>query len=382
MKKWTQKEINFLKENYEKNSNKELVRILDRTYESIGYMAFKLHLKKSYDILCKSKRKLNKELTKDIFKNLYHQEKKSIREIAKILGIGKNTADYYLKKYKIKKRDKSHSAKIGALKCINWRKGLDKKDPKILAAAEKSKLTNAIKRKERLIKIEEKFGKPMKNLINDLYWGENLNQESIARKIGISRGKVISLMKQFDISKRPNYEYIANLKGVNHPQYGKKWEDLYGKAVADKMRKQMSLRARRNIIKRLKNQEMPFINTKIEKKIAAELTNKGIIFSQQYSIDKKFVCDFAILGFNIIIECDGDYWHANPKFYDRNNLDRRQKMNWNRDKFKDIYLAKKGWKVFRFFEYDINKSPEKCVERIIQEIKHQLKSIKNPLKIP
>jgi len=135
----------------------------------------------------------------------------------------------------------------------------------------------------------------------------------------------------------------------------------------------MSLISRRNIIKRLKNHEMPFLSTKIEKRIARELDKKSIPFIPQYVIGKRFVCDFAIPVFNIIIECDGDYWHANPKIYNHSKLDYRQRNKVNRDKFKKKCLRKKGWKVFRFFESNINKSPQKCIDKIFKEIKKQLK---------
>ena len=83
--------------------------------------------------------------------------------------------------------------------------------------------------------------------------------------------------------------------------------------------------------------------------------------------------------FSIIIECDGDYWHANPKIYNSSNLTKTQITNVKRDKFKDIYLAKKGWKVFRFFELDIHKNFKNCIDILEAEINEQIKSIKNPL---
>ena len=341
MKKWTRKEINFLKENYEKILNKDLTRILNRGYGSIDYMALKHGLKKDYDLACKSKRKLNKELTKDIFENLYHKQNKSIREIAKILGIGKNTANYYLKKYKIPTRNHSESNKIRALKYPVWSKGLNKEtDKRLLSTSKSLKLNWEERNRSRLKNVEEKFGKPLEEIINNLYWKEGLTQEKIAKQLGLSRELVIRLMKQLEISKRPNFEYIASLKGINKPAYGKKWEDLSGGVERAKERKkEMSLRARKNIIRRLNNNEMPFLNTKIEKKVANWLIKRKLPFYPQYIIDKKFVCDFALPLFSIVIECDGDYWHANPKIYDRNNLDIRQKRNIQRDKFKDLYLS-------------------------------------------
>lgn len=380
MRRWTQKEINFLTKNYEKKLNKELIRFLNRNRGSIDYMASKIKLKKDYNFYCKSRKKYKRDFTKNIFEDLYYHKNKSIREIAKELKLGKNTVAYYFNKYHLKTRNHSESNKIRALKYPNWRQGLNKKtDFRIFAAAEKAKITCYKKREEKFRKIEKEFGKSISDLINDSYWKENLTQESVAKKLGLSREKIIELMKEFDISKRPNYEYISNLKGDKHPLYGKKWEDLLGIEKTRKRKEQMSLRARKNIIRRLKNQEMPFLNTKIEKKIANELIKRKLAFSQQYVIDKKFVCDFAIPPFNIIIECDGDYWHANPQLYNHYNLDKRQKVNINRDKYKDFYLSKKGWKVFRFFESDIHKSVKDCIDKVESYIKEQVKSIKNPL---
>jgi len=144
-------------------------------------------------------------------------------------------------------------------------------------------------------------------------------------------------------------------------------------------KKKFSLSARRNIIRRLENNEMPFVNTKIERKIAKELTKRKIPYIAQYTIDRRFVCDFVIPSLNIVIECDGDYWHANPKIYDIKKLDKRQKEKVERDKIKDKRLKELGWRVVRFFESDINKSPKNCADEIQKAIKSELKKIDSPL---
>lgn len=380
MKHWTQKEIYYLKENYPKKLNKELSVNLKRKAGGINYMAYKLGLKKDYNFYCKSRKKYKKEFTKKLFKNLYINKKKSIREIAKELNLGKNTVDHYLKKYKISKRSRSEATSLGALKYPNWQKGLSKEtDSRIKEMSVKLKRIFAKKRKQRLKNIENKYGKTIKDLINTLYWKEELTQEKIAKKLGLSRDLIIRLMKELDISKRPNFEYISSLKGKNHSHYGKKWEEVMGIEKARVRKKKFSLRARRNIIRRLENNEMPFVNTKIEQRIAKELTKRKIPYTAQFSLDKRFVCDFALPFFNIVIECDGDYWHANPKIYDRRKLNNTQKVQLKRDKAKNKYLKENGVVVFRFFESDINKSSKKCIDKVEKEIKEQVKSIKNPL---
>ncbi len=380
MRNWTQKEIDYLKKNYPKKLNKELGDSLKRSLSSINYRVSKHGLKKDYDFYCKSRKKYIHEFSKKLFEELYLKKKKSIREIAKEVGLGRNTVDYYLKKFKIPKRSRSEANYLGSLKYPNWKKGLNKEiDPRLKLMGKKIKATYAKKRNQKLKEIEEEWNKPLSKLINDFYWKENHTQEKIAKKLKLSRDLVIQLMKDHNISKRPNFEFISSLKGKNHSMYGKKWEDIYGVEKAKKRKERLSLKMRKNMIKRLKNKEIPFLNTKIEKKIAYELTRRSIPFIHQYPVDKKFVCDFALPVFDIIIECDGDYWHANPKIYEFKNLDLRQNRKVQTDRFKDKYLKKKGWKVFRFFETEINRNLRKCMDKIEKEIKKQLKNIKNPL---
>ncbi len=215
--------------------DKSLSKSLKRSVKAISWQAYKLKLKKDYNFYCKSKKKYKKGFTKEIFEDLYIVKKRSIREIAKMLNLGKNTIDYYLKKFNIPKRTRSEASKLGMIKYSNWRKGLTKeKDKRLVIIAKKAKKTLAKKRRERLKKIEERWGKPIKEIINELYWNQNLTQQKIAKQIGLSRDLIIHLMKKLNISKRPNYEYISGLKGQNHPMYGKKWEEVYSTKEAKK----------------------------------------------------------------------------------------------------------------------------------------------------
>ncbi|MBU3907111.1 MAG: endonuclease domain-containing protein [Nanoarchaeota archaeon] len=325
------------------------------------------------------------KITEDFLQRCYHKEKKSTRKIASELGVGKTTIEYYLKKFNIKRRTKTEANKLHS-KESNWIRGLNKKkDIRVKKLSERIKLAYIKKRQERFREIEKKFGQPMKEIINNLYWEENLTQEQIAKKIGYDKKRVIELMRGFKILKRPKYQYISSLKGEKHSMFGRTWEKLYGKEGAKKRKKIHSDRFRELTIKRLENNEFPFFDTKIEKKMAKELVKKNIPFVKQFKIDNKFVCDFAIPPLKIIIECDGDYWHANPKLYNKHNpemLNRRQIKNIQRDKFKDKYLSKKGWIVLRFFESDIKLNTARCVKQIektIQSKTEELKKIKSPI---
>ncbi len=90
--------------------------------------------------------------------------------------------------------------------------------------------------------------------------------------------------------------------------------------------------------------------TSIEKKIRECLQQFHIKFRQEAKIGR-YHADFLIENMRIIIECDGVYWHSLKHSYDR-------------DRKKDLFLKQKGYKVFRFPEEDINKSPLTCLEKI------------------
>lgn len=306
-----------------------------------------------------------KKITKTSLKKLYYRDKKSIRKIAEEFKLGKTTIEYYLKKFSIKRRTKSNANKIRFLNEDNWIKGLSKeRDVRVNNLSKKIKLAYEKKRQERFKKIEKKFGKTIKELIREFYLNKKMSQEQIAKEIGYDRRIIIDLMKEFKIPKRSKYQYISSLKGKNHSMFGKTWEILYNKSEADERRKIHSLRFRELTIRRLKDKEFPFFDTKIENVMARELIIRKIPFVKQFIVDSKFVCDFAIPYAKIIIECDGDYWHANPEIYNLGKLDMRQRKNLQRDKFKDEYLTKNGWIVLRFFESDIKKDLTKCVNKI------------------
>ena len=81
--------------------------------------------------------------------------------------------------------------------------------------------------------------------------------------------------------------------------------------------------------------------TSIEKKVYEELKSRGVLFETQKLINKKFLVDTFIPSLNLIIECDGDYWHG---------LERVQR----KDKSENAYLLKCGFSVLRLSELEIN----------------------------
>ena len=66
---------------------------------------------------------MGKEFSRELFNDLYNKNKKSIRKIASQLNVGKTNVEYYLKKFKIKRRTHEEARKL-CLKEYGWAKGL------------------------------------------------------------------------------------------------------------------------------------------------------------------------------------------------------------------------------------------------------------------
>lgn len=70
----------------------------------------------------------------------------------------------------------------------------------------------------------------------------------------------------------------------------------------------------------------------------------------------------------MVIECDGDYWHVNPKFYKNKILTAAQIKNIERDTRKNILLTNKKIDFVRFWEDDIKNNFEKVKEKIWEKL--------------
>lgn len=80
--------------------------------------------------------------------------------------------------------------------------------------------------------------------------------------------------------------------------------------------------------------------TRIEKELYSYLERQKVRFYKQRLIKGKFLVDAYVPKHNLVIEADGDYWHS-------------LEHNAKRDKARNAYLTKCGYKVLRLKEADI-----------------------------
>ena len=118
-------------------------------------------------------------------------------------------------------------------------------------------------------------------------------------------------------------------------------------------------------------------DTAIELALRKALWKRGVRYRKNY---KKLIGkpDIAITKYKIAVFCDSDYWHG----YDWENRNQRIKSNreyWipkiernmARDQEVNVALRKEGWVVIRFWEWQIKKHLDECVNEVIHAIDAQ-----------
>ncbi len=115
-------------------------------------------------------------------------------------------------------------------------------------------------------------------------------------------------------------------------------------------------------------------DTSIELALRKALWERGIRYRKNY---KKLIGkpDIAITKYKIAVFCDSDYWHG----YDWENRNQRIKSNrdyWvpkiernmERDREVTSALQSEGWLVIRFWEWQIKKHLDECVEEVLRAV--------------
>jgi len=98
-----------------------------------------------------------------------------------------------------------------------------------------------------------------------------------------------------------------------------------------------------------------FVVENVSRLVPAMVKRRGFFYFREYQFGR-YTADFYLPVHNIVIECDGVYWHASPQVKER-------------DARKDKALELLGITVFRFNEDDIHKDADKCVKIALRGVK-------------
>lgn len=122
----------------------------------------------------------------------------------------------------------------------------------------------------------------------------------------------------------------------------------------------------RNSFNRSK-EEKDFIY-KLNKKLNCSIKEKQVILCEDSQGNKKRILPDGLLWDNIVLEFNGDYWHANPLKYnpeDHIQIGRSTfsaKSIWNKDKLRYRRLLNLGYKIIVVWENAWRKDPVKVVD--------------------
>jgi very-short-patch-repair endonuclease len=197
-------------------------------------------------------------------------------------------------------------------------------------ALEKKRNNMKGKNKQRANKTwEEIFGlektKELKEKAKIRHLGKSYITEIGRKKISIANtGRIKSDAGRLSISVKAKERLKDKTK---HSMFNKRHKESSKKIIREKRMLQI----------------MPFKDTTIEVKIQNYLKDLGIeYFTHQWikSIKHDYQCDILIPSLNMVIECDGNYWHKYPV---GNNIDHIRTKE----------LLEKGFKVLRLWEIDI-----------------------------
>ncbi len=224
-------------------------------------------------------------------------------------------------------------------------------------------------------------------------YNSGLSCEDIGKKLNVYPGCVRVKLKREGIKLRSGHSYGTGITMA----------ERIGKEKADKMAKDHSIWmknrtseqikqnaiavkktwnkpeyiefARKRALKQYASGKFPKqTNTKPERIMKKLLIDVGFIenkdFIHQYNLYNKFSLDFCFPSKRLIIECDGDYWHWNPKLHDINDIKSDFiKKNLRKDKAKEAYIKKidnSSWTLLRFWDSELSKNPEKCINKVLE----------------
>lgn len=164
--------------------------------------------------------------------------------------------------------------------------------------------------------------------------------------------------------------HVSWLKGKKHSEKTCKKISLNGIGRTHKGNKdfrhteEAKQKIRESLISGIRFIPTKFKDTSIELAMESELTSRGVLFLKQTPLCKIAVVDFYLPEYQIVIECDGCFFHGcelhGSLKYHQDSI--------ARDKKKNEILSLNGFRVFRFWEHEIKNSVEECVNSIFSDI--------------
>lgn len=256
---------------------------------------------------------------------IYINNEKSLPDIKSEFNIDYKNIQFMLNFYKIPIRGHSEGAQSSMKK---------REQTNIVKYGAKNVLSkDTVAYRKKIKTIKEKYG--VENVFQIKEIIERINNDKIyLEKYG---------MTKIELIRKNSLNYYHSLDNNEK----KLWHERMGRSFYSKVSK-----ANKNKV----------AQSKLENTVESCFIEMKIEFDRQFIISNEdnnyYFYDFYIKSLNLIIEINGDYWHANPLIYDESYVIRDGYTagdKWNKDKKKMDLALKNGYDIICIWENEIKK---------------------------
>ena len=151
----------------------------------------------------------------------------------------------------------------------------------------------------------------------------------------------------------------SSFKKTQKENANKQFEDPEQRKIRSEM---MKKRWRDGLIKKVNE-------SGIERDFFNEIKKISPYYVEKTSLDLggRTIIPDMIIGGNIVIEFNGDFWHGNPRIYDENDMlsdGISAKEKWEQDKERTKILEDNGFRVHVIWEMDYKKNKQEVIKKI------------------
>lgn len=290
---------------------------------------------------------------KFIIKENYIHSECSISDLVLILKISRGLCEDLLSFFKIEKRGFKQSATKNRLEKI------EKTSLKRFGVSNISKLE---KTKEKKIRTSiEKYG--VDNVFQSS-WFKDYQKEIMMERYGAG-----SLPNRFG----KKTEWWSQFSKSERSEMTKKWREGSKIWWANLSEEEKEFQIQRRFETMIEKNYPENFQSSLEKRIKERLEYLKIDFQQQFFISRKSF-DFFIPEEKIVIEINGDYWHANPEIFSSNDVllfpsgPLLAKEVWERDEKKKELALKYNFKFQVLWESLIKKLSNEQLDYELQKL--------------
>jgi very-short-patch-repair endonuclease len=156
------------------------------------------------------------------------------------------------------------------------------------------------------------------------------------------------------------------LKAHADERRGSTYEKVYGTEKATEYKHKLRLASPTRMAKFHRKETAP------ERVVREMLEGLPVVFVPQAPVGH-YTVDFLLPTVKVVIQADGDFWHAHPETYGEGEgctpLSQAQQERRRLDASCDSFLRAHGYTVLRLWERDLHGAPQACLQRILQHLR-------------